>query len=532
MLKTDGSMLATAGFNAAGMAAAGTPALQASVSGDSQVRFVLAANGQMQWGPGGTTAVDTYLVRAGANVLQTSGTLIAGSGFNANGMTGVGSWAYQASVSGDTQPRFYIRADGVHAWGPGNAATDTSLQRWYAGAIYTPNVLGIGLNIRVYHGSVTTALTTEVGGDTQSRFLFDTNGHLQWGPGGSTAPDTNLYRSGAGILKTDGHLLVGQSIQMDRSGAGNAIYFGSANDTYLVRAGANVLQASGSLNVSQYVFAGANTGSGNWSFLARVSGDTNNRWDVMNQGLMHWGDGVNSPDTNLYRSAAGVLKTDGKIEAAGGFTVGGAAVGGVPSGSIIPYAGSAAPSGWVLADGTAYPRTGGTYDALFAAIGTTFGAGDGSTTFNVPDMRGRMPVSVGTHADVSTRGNNEGSAVASRRPKHPHSSALTFAGSGGATAIENAVHSHNVSDPGHNHNAYAGTTGGSNYTIQSFSNNDAGAVSSTTIAVAGTGISLSTETANHQHAFTPAGSIGGTIGAAGVANDAPAYLTLNFIVKL
>lgn len=54
----------------------------------------------------------------------------------------------------------------------------------------------------------------------------------------------------------------------------------------------------------------------------------------------------------------------------------------------LPYAGSAAPAGWLLCDGQAVSRT--TYAALFAVIGTVYGAGDGSTTFNVPDCRGRV----------------------------------------------------------------------------------------------------------------------------------------------
>src|SRR6185503_20590605 len=52
----------------------------------------------------------------------------------------------------------------------------------------------------------------------------------------------------------------------------------------------------------------------------------------------------------------------------------------------------AAPSGWLNCDGSAVSRT--TYANLFAAIGTTFGAGDGSTTFNVPDLRGRVIAAV------------------------------------------------------------------------------------------------------------------------------------------
>lgn len=58
-----------------------------------------------------------------------------------------------------------------------------------------------------------------------------------------------------------------------------------------------------------------------------------------------------------------------------------------PIGSIIDYAGASAPTGYLLCDGSAVSRS--TYAALFAIISTTFGTGDGSTTFNVPDLRGR-----------------------------------------------------------------------------------------------------------------------------------------------
>jgi microcystin-dependent protein len=59
-----------------------------------------------------------------------------------------------------------------------------------------------------------------------------------------------------------------------------------------------------------------------------------------------------------------------------------------PTGSVTDFAGSTAPSGWLLCDGSAVSRA--TYSALFSTIGTTYGSGDGSTTFNVPDLRGRV----------------------------------------------------------------------------------------------------------------------------------------------
>ena len=58
----------------------------------------------------------------------------------------------------------------------------------------------------------------------------------------------------------------------------------------------------------------------------------------------------------------------------------------VPSGAVMPFAMNSAPTGWLVADGSEINRS--TYSSLFAAIGTTYGTGNGSTTFNLPDLRG------------------------------------------------------------------------------------------------------------------------------------------------
>jgi len=62
----------------------------------------------------------------------------------------------------------------------------------------------------------------------------------------------------------------------------------------------------------------------------------------------------------------------------------------VPSGAVLPFASNTVPNGWILCDGQAISRAG--FSGLFSAIGTTYGAGDGITTFNVPDLRSRVPV--------------------------------------------------------------------------------------------------------------------------------------------
>ena len=72
-----------------------------------------------------------------------------------------------------------------------------------------------------------------------------------------------------------------------------------------------------------------------------------------------------------------------------------------PTGTVESFAGSVAPSGWLLCDGSTISRT--TYQILFATIGTTCGAGDGATTFTLPDMKGRISVGAGHGTNLTNR---------------------------------------------------------------------------------------------------------------------------------
>jgi len=81
----------------------------------------------------------------------------------------------------------------------------------------------------------------------------------------------------------------------------------------------------------------------------------------------------------------------------------------VPAGSIIAWSGSSAPTGYLLCDGSAVSRT--TYAALFAVAGTGYGVGNGSSTFNLPDFKDRLPLGKGTNN--STLGAQTGSMSAS-----------------------------------------------------------------------------------------------------------------------
>jgi microcystin-dependent protein len=97
----------------------------------------------------------------------------------------------------------------------------------------------------------------------------------------------------------------------------------------------------------------------------------------------------------------------------------------MPVASLVMTAGATAPSGWIICDGAAISRT--TYSDLFAEIGTAYGAGNGSTTFNVPDMRSRMPVGVGDGgADLTDRaladsgGEENHTLTVAEMPAHVH----------------------------------------------------------------------------------------------------------------
>jgi microcystin-dependent protein len=132
-----------------------------------------------------------------------------------------------------------------------------------------------------------------------------------------------------------------------------------------------------------------------------------------------------------------------------------ASISGVPTGAILSFGGTSAPTGYLLCDGSNVSRT--TYSALFTAIGTTWGAGDGSTTFGLPDMRRRTFVGSGG-TGTGTLGNavgntgGEESHALSTGELASHTHTFTTGGQSadhthsGTTSGQSADHTHTTVD--------------------------------------------------------------------------------------
>jgi microcystin-dependent protein len=208
------------------------------------------------------------------------------------------------------------------------------------------------------------------------------------------------------------------------------------------------------------------------------------------------------------------------------------------------YAGSSIPTGWLACDGTAVSRT--TYVDLFTAIGVTFGGGNGSTTFNLPDMRSRMPIGVGAGTGLTNRtlggsGGGETKVINSANlPTHTHS--IDHDHPATSSGTESADHAHSGSTGGisanHIHavgfnfiaraagsSAFAGSDGAFTFSMNS------GTVSSDH------GHSFSTGGRNTAHSHsTDLANFTGSSGNGGFANNpldvVNPFLAFNFIIKV
>ena len=272
-----------------------------------------------------------------------------------------------------------------------------------------------------------------------------------------------------GLLPRAGGTMTGQLLGDDSSVAGSPAYaFDNDTDTGMFRSGANTIGFS-------------------TSGTARVS-ISDAGLDVVNGLPIRLQDSSGAPFVSLKSPSAlsgnvaltlpssitngGFLQTDGSGNLS--FQI----VAGVPSGSVFCMAVATVPSGYLECNGAAVSRT--TYAALFAIIGTAYGTGNGSSTFNLPDLRGEF-----VRGFDNGRGVDNGRSIASSQSsqfgQHNHN--------------VSASSSSSVTDPGHQHSMSVGFFNSVN-SGGALSFKDAG--TSNRINTAFTGISVSTSTSISQ----------------------------------
>ena len=140
-------------------------------------------------------------------------------------------------------------------------------------------------------------------------------------------------------------------------------------------------------------------------------------------------DEIRSADRSVSDSANIILADDGNVK--------------IPSfvGMIAPFAMTTPPTGWLACDGSAVSRS--TYADLFTAIGTTWGAGDGSSTFALPDLQGAFLRGTGSHGTSNMANGNDyagpsvGSFENDQFQDHRHFIRDRGAGSGGVSGLLN-----------------------------------------------------------------------------------------------
>jgi microcystin-dependent protein len=208
----------------------------------------------------------------------------------------------------------------------------------------------------------------------------------------------------------------------------------------------------------------------------------------------------------------------------------------VPAGAVQMFAGSSAPGGWLLCTGQAVSRT--TYSALFSAISTTYGVGDGSTTFNLPDMRARMPIGAtngSAPAGLSTRALGATGGAES----------VTLTGAQSGTSVHG--HGHNISSTADNSGALTHTHASGTLAINGRQSASAthGHTGTTTAATAASnagatnfslGVTGSTDN-NTSLAHSHTINISGGVSNSSAANAAEShenmspFIALNYIIK-
>lgn len=259
---------------------------------------------------------------------------------------------WTATLTGDAVPRLVTLADGKMQWGTGSLAADTNLYRRATSTLatdHTFNAFGGVYGLRDAATSIALGVRVGTAGSYEQfdRFCALANGTLRWGDGGN-AQDTYLYRTSAGVLRTNGGLHLGVSGEtqpkISLNGTNGTLYFGAggttAPDVTLFRwvsDGVNTLATDNAINSLSYIRSIRSTTS-SAGFAARVGNlatyDPYDRIKIMADGVIHWGPGNGDVDTKLYRNGVGVLRTDGTLQVVTAFSVDGSATLGNSTGDV------------------------------------------------------------------------------------------------------------------------------------------------------------------------------------------------------
>ena len=191
-----------------------------------------------------------------------------------------------------------------------------------------------------------------------------------------------------------------------------------------------------------------------------------------------------------------------------------------PSGFIGSFGGSTVPSGWLLCDGSAVSRS--TYSNLFSALGTTWGAGDGSSTFNLPNFKDRFLVGAGNLYSLGSTGGLANVTLGiGNLPSHNHA----VNDPGHTHTVTDPGHTHTVTDPGHNHTS---AVTASNVTTGSA----AGGATAGNTGTSMTGISLNSALTGVTNVTNTTGITTADTGSGTAFPILPPYAAVQYIIKI
>ena len=369
-------------------------------------------------------------------------------------------------------------------------------------------IVGDGTTDPVAESGATLRTSIGVGTGDSPQFTGVNVGH---------ASDTTVTRASSGDLNVEGNLIYragGTDVPVSDGGTGASTF---TDGGVLLGSGTSAITATAVLGDGEILIGDASGDPttldvGSSTAITTLGTVSTGVWQGTDVGVAYGGTGVSTFTDKgvLYgQGASAVLVTaagsEGQLLRAGsGGTPAFTTINAVnPPGAIVMYAATSAPTGYLLCEGSNVSRT--TYSDLFAAIGTNYGVGDGSSTFGLPNLEGRFPIGY----DASTYLLNGTGGATADTP--------TLSGTNAGTALTEAnlpAHAHDTWGSGWPTGSWTGGTG----TTQSSVTQASG-----TLATATTLRTLTTGSGTtHTHTWT---------GTSTAVDTVPPYLVVNYIIK-